>query len=83
MIDRLEGRAKGRDNIFGVSPGYDEINWNGLNFTEQQFQQVMHIDPVAWREELKLHEALFAQLAYHLPAELPATQAAMASRLAA
>ena len=83
MIDRLEGHAKGRDNIFGVSPGYDEINWNGLNFTEQQFQQVMHIDPVAWREELKLHEALFAQLAYHLPAELPATQAAMASRLAA
>ena len=83
MIDRLEGKAKGRENIFGISPNYDEINWTGLNYSDTQFQQVMHIDPMAWREELKLHEALFAQLAYHLPAELPATQAAMASRLVA
>jgi phosphoenolpyruvate carboxykinase (GTP) len=32
---------------------------------------------------LGLHEALFQQLAHHLPAELPATKAAIAERLAA
>jgi hypothetical protein len=29
----------------------------------------------AWTQELKLHEELFTQLAYHLPAEMPATKA--------
>ena len=34
-------------------------------------------------DELKLHEELFTQLAYHLPAELTATKAAIEKRLAA
>ena len=81
MIDRMEGRAHGRDNVFGISPTYDEITWHGLAFSAAQFDSVMQIDPAAWREELQLHEALFAQLAYHLPPELPATKDAMALRL--
>ena len=40
-----------------------------------------HIDKAAWVEELKLHEVLFTQLAYHLPTELPATKNAIALRL--
>jgi phosphoenolpyruvate carboxykinase (GTP) len=39
------------------------------------------VDKAAWVQELKLHEALFEQLAYHLPPELPATQRAIAKRL--
>ena len=81
MIDRIEGQAKGRENVFGISPNYEEITWTGLDFTPQQFQTVTHIDKAAWVEELKLHEVLFTQLAYHLPAELTATKTAIALRL--
>jgi len=83
MIDRIEGSAKGAENVFGISPGYDELNWNGLSFTPSQFQTVTHIDKAAWQTELGLHEELFEQLAHRLPPELPATKAAIAQRLGA
>ena len=81
MIDRIEGTAKGKENVFGISPSYEEITWTGLSFTPEQFKTVTHIDKAAWVEELKLHEELFKQLAYHLPAEMTATKAALADRL--
>ena len=83
MIDRIEGRAKGQDTMFGIAPQYAEINWTGLDFNTQQFQTVTHIDKAAWVEELKLHDAHFEQLAYHLPKELLETRAAIEKRLAA
>jgi len=81
MIDRIEGTAKGKENVFGISPSYEELTWTGLDFTPEQFKTVTHIDKAAWVEELKLHEELFKQLAYHLPAEMTATKAALAVRL--
>jgi phosphoenolpyruvate carboxykinase (GTP) len=81
MIDRIEGTAKGKENVFGISPSYEEITWTGLSFTPEQFKTVTLIDKAAWVEELKLHEELFKQLAYHLPAEMTATKAALAVRL--
>jgi phosphoenolpyruvate carboxykinase (GTP) len=83
MIDRIEGSAKGADNVFGISPNYNELNWSGMAFTSEQFHTVTHIDKAAWQTELGLHEELFQQLAHHLPAELPATKAAIAQRLGA
>jgi len=83
MIDRIEGGAKGQENVFGISPNYNELNWTGLNFSAEQFNTVTHVDKAAWRQELMLHEELFQQLAHHLPPELPATKAAIAQRLAA
>ena len=81
MIDRIEGKAAGQENVFGISPSYGELNWQGLNFTAEQFHTVTHIDKAAWQTELGLHEELFQQLAHHLPAELPATKLAIAHRL--
>ncbi|MBI5278838.1 MAG: phosphoenolpyruvate carboxykinase (GTP) [Burkholderiales bacterium] len=81
MIDRIEGRVPGQDNVFGVGPAYEEINWNGLDFTPQQFAQVTDIDQAAWRQELQLHAELFEQLAYHLPQELKDTKAKIEERL--
>ena len=83
MIDRIEGTAQGAENVFGISPNYNELNWTGLNFTAEQFNTVTHVDKAAWTQELTLHEALFQQLAHHLPPQLPATKAAIAKRLAA
>ncbi|MEO6854696.1 MAG: phosphoenolpyruvate carboxykinase (GTP) [Rhodoferax sp.] len=82
MIDRLEGEAAGKENIFGVSPTYGELNWTGLDFTPAQFDTVTHIDTAAWRQELVLHTELFTQLAHHLPQALVDTKNALEKRLA-
>jgi phosphoenolpyruvate carboxykinase (GTP) len=83
MIDRLEGKAKGNEHVFGVSPSYEELNWTGLNFTAEQFKTVTSIDKAAWEKELQLHAELFQQLEYHLPKELGETKAVIEKRLAA
>ena len=83
MLDRVEGTGQGEEHAFGVTPRYQDINWQGLDFSQEQFNITTHIDKAAWAVELGLHEELFAQLAYHLPAELPATKAKIEARLAA
>jgi phosphoenolpyruvate carboxykinase (GTP) len=82
MIDRIEGKASGRDNVFGVSPTYEELNWTGLDFSASQFNTVISIDKAAWQKELQLHTELFQQLAYHLPPQLEATRVQIEKRLA-
>ncbi|RZI82487.1 MAG: phosphoenolpyruvate carboxykinase (GTP) [Rubrivivax sp.] len=83
ILGRITGSAKGVENAFGLSPTYEDINWNGLNFSKEQFQSVIGVDKAAWTQELKLHEELFEQLSFHLPAEMPATKAKIEQRLAA
>jgi phosphoenolpyruvate carboxykinase (GTP) len=83
MIDRIEGSAKGNEHVFGVSPAYEELNWTGLDFSQEQFKSVTSIDKASWQQELKLHAELFEQLAYHLPQELSDTKAQIEKRLAA
>jgi phosphoenolpyruvate carboxykinase (GTP) len=83
MIDRIEGQVPGEQHAFGISPSYQELNWEGLPFTKEQFQQVMSIDLPAWEKELQLHQELFQQLEYRLPSELKATKAKIEKRLAA
>ena len=83
MIDRIENKAAGQDTPFGTAPQYAEINWTGLEFSAEQFQTVTSIDRTAWADELKLHTAHFDQLAYHLPAQMLDTKAALEKRLGA
>jgi phosphoenolpyruvate carboxykinase (GTP) len=82
MLERIEGKAKGQENIFGTTPSHKDINWAGLDFSEDQFNQVTSIDKAAWQEEMKLHDQLFEQLSYHLPKELVETKQALEKRLA-
>jgi phosphoenolpyruvate carboxykinase (GTP) len=84
MVDRLEGQADAsEDHVFGVSPRYEQINWTGLDFSAEQFQTVSSIDTAAWQAELKLHDELFTQLAYHLPKEMGEIKQQIEARLAA
>jgi phosphoenolpyruvate carboxykinase (GTP) len=83
MLERIEGRAGGVEHLFGISPRYEDITWDGLNFTREQFHTVMSIDRAAWQQELKLHGELFDQLASRLPEQLLTTKAQIERKLAA
>ena len=83
MIDRIEGQAQGQETAFGIAPQYAEINWGGLDFSAEQFQNVTSIDKAAWTDELKLHDEHFAMLAQGLPRELLNAKADLEQRLSA
>ncbi len=83
MIDRLEGNGKGVEHVFGTTPSYSDINWDGLDFQQNQYEMITSIDKAAWQQELKLHAELFDKLSHHLPAQLRAVKASLEARLAA
>ncbi|URI10277.1 phosphoenolpyruvate carboxykinase (GTP) [Aquincola tertiaricarbonis] len=83
ILERVDGQAQGEEHVFGISPRYEDLSWNGLAFSQAQFQSVIGIDATAWQQELALHTELFDKLAYHLPAELTETKQRLEKRLAA
>ncbi|MCY7370497.1 MAG: phosphoenolpyruvate carboxykinase (GTP) [Polaromonas sp.] len=82
-IDRIEGTAHGTEHATGVIPAYEDQHWTGLDFSAEQFKTVTSMDKAAWQAELKLHEELFSQLAFHMPQALIDNKAKLAERLAA
>jgi phosphoenolpyruvate carboxykinase (GTP) len=81
MVRRIEGKATGDEHAFGVSPRYGDLDWSGLNFTQEQFEQVISVDADAWRAELALHAELFDKLAHGLPEVLKDARKTLETRL--
>jgi len=81
MLGRIDATAQGTENVFGTSPRYEDLNWNGLDFTREQFDSVIGIDKAAWLQELTMHDELFTMLAYHLPEQLLTTKSRIAAAL--
>ncbi len=70
IIDRIEGITPGIPTPLGISPSYQEINWEGSSFTPESFTEVMRVNKTLWLEELSLHQELFDKLVYNLPDRL-------------
>lgn len=82
MLDRIDGSGHGGEHLFGVTPDYSDLNWQGLDFSADQFDTVTRIDAAEWQAEMKLHDALFAQLGAKVPAQLQQIKAAIEAKLA-
>jgi phosphoenolpyruvate carboxykinase (GTP) len=71
IVDRANGRAYGVENPIGRVPRYEDIEWRALNgFSRRKFQELMTVDPEAWKREILSHEELFIKLYDKLPKEL-------------
>lgn len=81
MLERIDGTAHGEDNLFGISPRYADISWEGLDFHADKFEVATRIDADAWERELDAHVELFEKLAERLPAELSGIQHQLRERL--
>jgi len=83
MVRRIEGRANGVEHVFGLSPRYEDLHWDGLAFSPAAYEQIASVDAQAWRDELHSHSELFDRLRDRLPAQLEATRQRLARRLGA
>ncbi len=70
IIERAHGQAVSVETPIGWVPRYEDIDWHGLDFTPEQFDQVMECDVSEWQQEILLHEELFIKLYNRLPKEL-------------
>ncbi len=81
MLERIEGEAKGSEHVFGITPGYADLDWNGMDFSVEKFNTITSIDNAAWRKEFELHTELFERLAHGLPDALIKIKASFETRL--
>jgi phosphoenolpyruvate carboxykinase (GTP) len=70
IVDRVNGRAGARETSIGWMPRYDDIDWTGLSFTREKFDELQEVDRDAWRSEVIAHEELFVDLRNRLPPEI-------------
>jgi phosphoenolpyruvate carboxykinase (GTP) len=70
IVDRVRGRAQGQETPIGWTPHYEDIDWTGLDFSREQFEQLQVVDRDQWRREVIGHEELFIMVHDHLPPEM-------------
>ena len=70
IFDRVRAGGRAKETPIGWVPRYRDIDWTGLSFSEQVFEELQAIDRDAWRAEVLGHEELFLDLHAYLPKEM-------------
>ncbi len=70
IVDRVHGHARANETPIGWTPKYDDIQWKGLDFPREKFDELQRVDRKAWKNEVMDHEELFIELHDHLPPEM-------------
>jgi phosphoenolpyruvate carboxykinase (GTP) len=70
IVDRVHGKGTATESPLGWMPRYEEMDWQGLSFTREQFNQLMTIDTRLWKNEVLQHEEFFDSIYDKLPKEL-------------
>lgn len=70
IVERTQGNAKGVETPLGWMPQYQDIDWRGSDFTEEEWEALMSFDRHRIKHQTLQHEELFIDLFDHLPKEL-------------
>lgn len=81
IVNRANTHAAGVETPLGRVPHYEDINWEGLNYSREDFERVMSVDVDVWKQEIISHEELFVKLYDRLPKEMIAVRELLLSSL--
>lgn len=69
IVNRVHGGAGAVESPLGWMPRYQDINWDGLDFSAEDFEKIMTVDREPMKQELFGHEELFEKMYDKLPKE--------------
>jgi phosphoenolpyruvate carboxykinase (GTP) len=81
IVERIHGRSFAVESPFGWMPRYEDINFTGLEYSEDDFCQLMSIDREAGASEVRQHEEFFDKFLDRLPKEFLFERELLRSRL--
>jgi phosphoenolpyruvate carboxykinase (GTP) len=82
VVDRVHGRAGNAVmSPMGWMPHYDDLDWTGLDVSEEQFAELMAIDREEALADTLAHEELFLKLYSGMPKEMMHERELLISRL--
>jgi len=81
IVERANGKAYGYQTPLGWAPRYEDLDWKGLNFTKEQWNQLMDYDYRRIRDSTVSTEQLFLNMENRVPKELVLEKQLLISRL--
>jgi phosphoenolpyruvate carboxykinase (GTP) len=81
IVDRIHGRGFGVESPLGWMPRYEDINWTGLDFSQERFHELMSVGRDASAAEVRSHEELFDLFLDRIPKEFLFERELLRSRL--
>ncbi len=82
IVRRCRGSIPGHETMIGWTPHWEDFNSNGLpEFTREQFDKVMAVDPAEWRTEVASQADFFLKIYDSLPKELVYQRELLSARL--
>lgn len=69
IVDKVHGETNAIESPIGWMPRYSDLEWEGLDFSQEQFNELMSMDMEEWKNEVTSHELLFDKLYDKLPKE--------------
>jgi phosphoenolpyruvate carboxykinase (GTP) len=70
MLDRIHGRAEGRQTPVGIVPGEGELDLKGLDLPASTVHDALAVNPVEWKAELESTAEFFEKIGPTMPKEL-------------
>jgi len=81
ILKRIDGKAEGVETFIGTVPKFGELNLDGLDFSEEEWNKLMTLVPEEWQNELSTQEELFTEIGDKLPEAVKAQRAALLERI--
>ncbi len=81
IVERTNDKIEAEESPLGWIPYYNDIDWRGLDYSEEQWDQLMQFDPKIAKMQSLQHEEFFLKLADRVPHELSDERELLVSRL--
>ena len=81
IVERSSGRGRSHEDCLGWVPHKEDLDWSGLEFPDEKWEELMSVDPHKLRMQTLRHEELFLQLSEFLPKEMLFERELLVSRL--
>ena len=81
IIHRCAGQANALETTIGWVPNYQDFNFEGLDFDQAQFEELMAFHQKEWEQEVLSQSELFLKLFSTMPKELVYERELLSARL--
>ncbi len=81
ILNKMDGKVEGEETFVGTVPKFGELNLDGLDFSEDDWNTLMALKPEEWKNELETQEEFLGKIGDKLPAVVREQRQALLDRI--
>ncbi len=80
IVNRVTGAVDATDGVFGRMPRYSDLNWHGIDFSQEKFRMITEVNGAGASAEAEDLKEFFKRFGNRLPKELELERQALEQR---